>query len=50
MNRREALGEYANEQQRSVQQIRYEAESIVWSYLEATGRSRLFDIVARPRP
>lgn len=48
VNPREALGRYASEQQRAVQEIRGEAEAIVRSYLEMTGRTRLFDLVARP--
>jgi hypothetical protein len=47
VNPREALGKYAAEQGRAAQEVRREAEDIVSSYLDATGRSRLMDLVAR---
>lgn len=47
VNPREALGEYANQQQRAVQEIRREAESIVREYLATTSREHLLQLVAR---
>lgn len=47
INPRDALNVYAAEQRRAVQQIRQEAEDLVRGYLDATGRSELFDLVAR---
>ncbi len=47
INPRDALNVYAVEQRRAVQQIRQEAEDLVRGYLDATGRSELFDLVAR---
>lgn len=47
VNPREALGEYATEQGRAVQEVMREAQDIVSSYLDATGRSHLMDLVAR---
>lgn len=47
VNPRAALGEYATQQGRAVQEVRREAEDIVSSYLDATGRSHLLDLVAR---
>ncbi len=49
INPREALNVYAAEQRRAVQQIRREAEELVREYLAATGRSELYDLVARRR-
>jgi hypothetical protein len=47
VNPREALGKYASEQQRAVQEIRGEAESIVREYLDAANRRHLLQLVAR---
>jgi hypothetical protein len=47
VNPRQALNIYANEQNRSVQQIRGEAEELVRDHLASTGRSELFSLVAR---
>ena len=47
VNPRQALGEYAHQQRRAIQEIRNEAESIVRSYLEATTRQHLLDLVMR---
>lgn len=47
VNPREALGEYAVQQGRSVQEIRREAESLVFEYLGATGREHLAALVTR---
>jgi hypothetical protein len=47
VNPREALGKYANEQQRAVQEIRREAESIVREYLATTDQEHLLALVER---
>lgn len=47
VNPREALGEYASQQGRAVQEIRREAEQLVMEYLEATGRDGLQRLVER---
>jgi hypothetical protein len=47
VNPRQALGEYANEQQRSFQEVRSEAETIIQSYLEMTNRVHLLELMSR---
>ena len=47
MNPREALGKYAKEQQRAVQEVRREAESIVRGYLATTDQEQLLQLVER---
>jgi len=49
VNPRDALGDYAAEQGRAVQEVRREAEAIVSSHLDATGRAHLMELVARQR-
>jgi hypothetical protein len=49
VNPRQRLNIYANEQGRSVQEIRGEAEALVRDYLAATGRSELFTLVDRAK-
>ncbi len=41
MNPREALGEYASQQARAVQDVREEAKQLVAGYLRSTGREPL---------
>lgn len=47
VNPREALGKYAMEMGRAVQEIRREAQEVVVEYLTATGRSDLLQLVHR---
>lgn len=50
VNPRQALGEYANRQQRSFQEVRSEAETIIQSYLEMTNRRHLLELLSRGTP
>ncbi|MGH9023901.1 MAG: hypothetical protein ACRDV9_12510 [Acidimicrobiia bacterium] len=47
INPREALGEYATQQARAVQEVRQEAKVFVTAYLESTGRRELLQLVDR---
>jgi hypothetical protein len=47
VNPRQALGDYAAQQGRSVREVRREAEDIVSSYLDAIRHSHLLGLVAR---
>lgn len=47
INPREALGEYATQQARAVQEVRQEAKLFVTDYLKSTGRSELLPLVDR---
>ncbi len=47
VNPREALGEYASQQARAVQDVREEAKQLVAGYLRSTGREPLLQLVNR---